>query len=149
MSQYVKGLRDTIRNLRKVNPACGKGCQVALVRSGLIILRRSKKQVPVDLGNLKAGGYMRRLRTGFDTTVQIGYPAEYALPVHEDTTKAHGAEYNRKHAEEIADPNSKVHSRGAQQKAKFLEDPYLEELPKIPRKVTAAVKMQLKKRIKG
>lgn len=56
-----------------------------------------------------------------DVAVVVGYTQNYAVYVHEDLTKAHGAAFNVKHAAEIA--SGEEHTRGADQQAKFLERP--------------------------
>ena len=71
-----------------------------------------------------------------DGSVVVGYNAGYAVYVHEDMNKAHGAAYNAKYAAEIASgltPSGKVKkgwkgrtNRGADQQAKFLEKPVRE-----------------------
>jgi hypothetical protein len=70
-------------------------------------------------------------------SVVVGYTAAYALYVHEDLEKTHGAEYNEKHAEEIA---AGAPDRGEQQQAKFLERPAREFAAEIGGIITRSCK---------
>ncbi len=92
--------------------------------------------VPVQLGTLKASCFVRSVGgKGFDTDIAVGYTAGYAVYVHEDLTKAHGKEFNVKHADEIAaaagtprgTAKGGMFPRGENQQTKFLERPMREE----------------------
>ena len=112
----------TLEELPKVKGAIGKGIERGLKKSGLLIFRESQKEVPVDTGNLKGSGFTRKLEgAGVSTLIGIGYTAAYGIYVHERLDVAHGREYNKKHAVEIA--TGILNDRGTNQKAKFLEDP--------------------------
>ena len=68
-----------------------------------------------------------------DGSVIVGYSAAYAIYVHEDMSKTHGAAYNTKYASEIKEGLTKTGKvkkgwkgktdRGSNQQAKFLEQP--------------------------
>ncbi len=124
MSVKIEGLSGIITKLRLLNSNAGKGCERGLKKGGLVILRESQKEVPVDLGNLRGSGFTRKVSgNGFDADVIVGYTADYAIYVHEDKDAKHGSDFNTAYADEIASSKSKVKSRGEGQKAKFLEDP--------------------------
>src|ERR1700744_6628773 len=88
-----------VRNAEAVKAALLKqkvvklhGLSVGLASAGAFLLSESKKIVPVDIGNLKASGYVRM--EGKDTTKAkclIGYTAAYAIFVHENLDALHGA----------------------------------------------------------
>jgi hypothetical protein len=73
-----------------------------------------------------------------NVSVSVGYTAAYAVFVHEDLQKAHGAAFNIKHADEIA--SGAEHSRGPEQQAKFLEGPAREKAGDIGAKVVEGLK---------
>lgn len=121
----VEGLNKILTNLKELplaQGAIGKGIERGLKKSGLLIFREAQKEVPVDTGNLKGSGFTRKLEgAGVSTLIGIGYTAAYGIYVHERLDVAHGREYNKKHAVEIA--TGILNDRGTNQKAKFLEDP--------------------------
>ena len=121
----VSGIDEIIRNLKRVDAQIGRGVARGLKRGGLLLQRASQEIVPVDKGPLKASAFTRNVGgSGFKTDIIVGYTALYSVYVHEDLEATHGEAYNRKYAEEIADPNNKrFRSRGANQQAKFLEQP--------------------------
>lgn len=60
-----------------------KGATVSgLLAAGMVIFRDSQKRVPVEYGNLRASGFVRRHPTE-RRAVEIGYGAAYAFFVHE------------------------------------------------------------------
>ncbi len=122
MTVEITGLSDVIMRMRRASVSAGRGCERALKQGGLLILRSSQKEVPVDLGNLKASGFSRKTSgKGFDAEIQVGYTADYGIFVHENPDALHGEDFNQEHAEEIA--LGLTHNRGKGQKSKFLEDP--------------------------
>ena len=134
----VKSVQEVVTNIRRRENAFARAVSVGLKMAGIYIQRESQKIVPVDTGNLRAGAFTRAEGSGFGTRVTVGYVAEYAMFVHEDLTKAHGAEYNAKYAhlmkgsELLKRRDSKtgrfqksvkpMKLRGENQQAKFLED---------------------------
>lgn len=79
-------LRSNMR--RKVNQIERGQCR-ALMKSGRLVERRAKQKTPVEWGNLKASGYSRWESSGKTPLVEIGYTADYAVPVHEDLESWH------------------------------------------------------------
>lgn len=118
----VTGLSSVLRNLKASKSEIGRGIERGLKRGGLFLQRESMKQVPVDLGNLRASGFTRSEKSGIDTEVTVGYTAEYAAAVHEKPMKRKGQPRQGNHLDgqkrkgNYWDPAS----RG---KNKFLEDP--------------------------
>ncbi len=121
----VSGIDKIIRNLKRADAQIGRGVARGLKRGGLLLQRASQEIVPVDKGPLKASAFTRNVGgSGFKTDIIVGYTAGYAIYVHEDLEAAHGRAFNEKYAEQIADPKNKAfRSRGANQQAKFLEQP--------------------------
>jgi len=128
----VTGVEQIIAKMRtisttKLGPDFCKG----LTNAGRFLQRKSQEVVPVQLGTLKNTAFTRNVGgTGFRADIIVGYTAEYAAVVHEDLTKAHGEEFNVKHAEEIASATKKqktaeggMFPRGKNQQAKYLEGP--------------------------
>ena len=121
----------------------GAGVARGLKKGGLHLQRKSQEITPVDWGPLKASSFLRNVGgSGFDTDIVVGYGGEgvgYAVYVHEDLNKAHGKEFNIKHAAEIAagkmvykgKKKKPMANRGEKQQAKFLERPAREERRKI------------------
>lgn len=113
---------------------------IGLTRAGLELQAMSKVIVPVDYGNLKASSFVASPSTQFDNgntmVVEVGYNAAYAIFVHENLEAAHGAVFNAKYAEEIAEAKRLRRKnaggttgpfrtpRGENQQAKFLEKPF-------------------------
>lgn len=133
----------TLEELPKVKGAIGKGVERGLKKSGLMIFREAQKEVPVDTGNLKGSGFTRKLEgAGITTKVGVGYTASYGIYVHERLDVAHGREYNKKHAVEIA--TGILNDRGTNQKAKFLEDPAKRLKGDVLRTISKEVQKELK-----
>ncbi len=131
----VSGIDKIIRNLKKVDAQIARGVARGLKRGGLLLLRESKKIVPVDIGHLKGSGETRNIGgSGFKTDIIVVYGSDvsYAVYVHEDLEAAHGEAFNRKYRKQIADSNNKrFRSRGPNQQAKFLEQPARDLKPTI------------------
>ena len=143
----IKGMQQVISKLKRVpkdhlGPGVARGLKIA----GLHLQRESQKIAPVQLGNLKNSAFTRASGSGLKTDVIVGYTAAYAAYVHEDPDKAHGEDFNVKHAAEIvhakannlkaATAEGGMFKRGPNQQYKFLEKPAREhrtELLKIIR----------------
>lgn len=82
----VKGLREVLANLDETHRRFIENGKRGLWKSGFLVEREANKQVPVDLGNLKASSYTKMIGP---LIVQVGYTAEYALHVHEDLEANH------------------------------------------------------------
>lgn len=80
----VTGTDRMLRNLNKEIRGIVGRTEAGLLQAGLLIKRRSQKEVPVDTGNLKAGAYVTSWNIPFKgPVVEIGYQAAYAAFVHE------------------------------------------------------------------
>jgi len=143
----VTGVSRVIGNLRRSYPLGGAGCERGMKISGLMVLRKSQKEVPVEFGPLKASGFTRNEGTGkgFNAIIAIGYTAAYSIFVHENMDNLHGEAFNAAYAKEIANPLSKVHSRGPGQKSKFLEDPVKRSIAQIVSIITEETKKGFKR----
>ena len=127
MMAKISGAQELISNLRKLatgKTQIGSSVEAGLTKAGLKLQAYSEEEVPVDKGNLKRSSFTRLNGEGLTASVVVGYTADYAVYVHEDLDAAHGEAFNSKYAKEIADGT--VHSRGPNQKAKFLSDPAIE-----------------------
>ena len=137
----VKGVQHVLRNMTGARATIGHGLERGLKKGGSLLQAESQKIVPVQLGDLQGSAFTRQLGSGLRTDVVVGYTTEYAAYVHEDPDKAHGREFNRKHAAEIAhakENNLKaataqggMFERGENQTFKFLEKPAKSERKKI------------------
>lgn len=101
----IKGLKETIDGFTRAEQDFLKAGARGLMKSGLLLQRRSQKEVPVDTANLKSGAYTEMIAP---TMVHVGYQAEYAMPVHEDMEANHPVG-----------------------KAKYLEDPATRTAPDV------------------
>lgn len=101
-NQNVKGADALINKLDKYPAALAAGVHKALIKAGSLLLRASKRIVPVDTGNLKASGFVRPEGKGWDTRVTVGYTASYALFVHENLENKHKPGKQAKFLEEPA-----------------------------------------------
>jgi len=130
----IRGLEELRTNISAFKAHKGREFTRGLKKAGAHLLRVSQKYyVPVQTGHLKGSGFCRQYGTGWNAAVIVGYTASYAAYVHEDMTKAHGRQFNVKHAAEIA--HAKAHhlkaatveggmfKRGEHQQAKYLEKP--------------------------
>jgi hypothetical protein len=122
----LTGMEDLIKGVRDANDQIGGKIERGLTKCGLLLQRYSQLIVPVDKGNLRGSAYTRLQGKGFFATVDVGYTANYAIYVHENMDAAHGEDYNQKYAAQIAAGDKGFHTRGANQKAKFLIGPAIE-----------------------
>lgn len=81
----VTGLERVVNNLNKHAKKIEKDTLDGLFIAGLKVQRDAQKLVPVDTGNLKGSAYT----TKGDTTVTIGFTANYAIFVHENMEAHH------------------------------------------------------------
>jgi hypothetical protein len=113
----VTGVQGILKNLKARNAALAAGVSRGLRLAGLHLQRESQRVVPVDLGNLKASAFTRATGKGYDTVVNIGYTATYAIFVHENVEmKWKGLPRHAPSKGRYWDPQG----RG---QAKFLEEP--------------------------
>lgn len=109
----------TVRKLRARHLVYGKRVEFALKLGMRWIRQEANRLVPVDTGKLQNSGVIRQKGRGLRTEMRLAYTADYAVYVHEDLTKAHGARFNEKYAVQIA--AGIEHPRRPQETAKFLE----------------------------
>ena len=83
------GMSAFKRAARKEKGAYEKRFTNALKVMGLFVQRESQKIVPVDTANLKRTAFTRNVGTGHSPIVLVGYTANYAIYVHENTEAAH------------------------------------------------------------
>ena len=121
----IKGIKEVKKNLREYPHKTLKALGKATYEESQIILGESKKQCPVDTGTLRSTGHVTEPKyTKSSVEVQIGYggaAAPYAIYVHERLDLRH-----------------KVG------KAKFLEDPMKEALPKLPGSISERMRGELR-----
>ena len=74
-------LREKIERFSEIFPEAVK---IALFERASVIMNQSKEQVPVDTGWLRETGYVADpWDEGGKITVELGYYATYAAPVHD------------------------------------------------------------------
>jgi len=121
----IKGIKEVKKNLREYPYKTLKALGKATYEESQIILGESKKQCPVDTGTLRSTGHVTEPKyTKSSVEIQIGYggaAAPYAIYVHERLDLRH-----------------KVG------KAKFLEDPMKEALPKLPSSISERMRGELR-----
>lgn len=119
----VSGLRDVVSKRQREDPKIHKAWIRGLKKAGLFLQKESLKLVPVETGALKGSAFTSINKEGRNgvSDVIVGYTASYAVYVHEDLTKAHGAMYNRKYRVKIA--AGLLKKKKPNETAKFLEIP--------------------------
>jgi hypothetical protein len=122
-------LRAFLRNLEAVRGNMRRAAAGALLAEAEAIMLESKRQVPVDLGNLRATGFVDTSDlTGsarLSVTLSYGGPAGsgggthvgYAVPVHEN-----------------------LQARHTVGKAKYLEDPVNDAISGMDRRLAARIR---------
>lgn len=138
MKPGLKGKLEVTKKMRDILKVMGKRVETAVVRGGLIIDAESAKQVPIDTGALSQSRYFKKRGSGINTTVEVGYTDGKAIWVHEDLSKNHGEFFNAAYRKQISE--GKTHARRPTEKAKFLEDPVRENLPRLRDEVAKALK---------
>lgn len=83
MAVKFEGLDVALKNLNAEISGIKGRTTGGLMAGGFVILGTSNRRVPVEYGNLRASGYVRRAHDIPDA-VEIGYTASYALSVHEN-----------------------------------------------------------------
>lgn len=129
--KYIFGVVTFLSKLGKEAQRRSHAVEIGLKRCGMLLLRESMRIVPVDTGFLRRSGKVVTTGVGNTTVVQVGYSAAYSVFVHENLDVAHGDVFNQKYAEQIKAGLMK--SRGPNQQAKFLEQPFVELRPEFLR----------------
>lgn len=128
---HILGVANFLSKLGKEAQRRSHAAEVGLKRCGALLLNESMKLVPVDTGFLRRSGKIVATGLGNTAVVQVGYSAAYSVFVHENLDVAHGDVFNQKYAEQIKAGLMK--SRGPNQQAKFLEQPFVELRPEFLR----------------
>lgn len=126
----VLGVSDVERMFAENQANMARGVERGLVNGGKFLIKISNQLVPKQTGHLASTGNVRLVGRGIVAFVIVSYGTDYGVYVHEDLTKAHGAEFNLKYADKIADWKDRQKRR----RKKGLEtgkavDPYFERDP--------------------
>lgn len=130
----VKGVKELVRALKKKKIDYNRSFEIQLKRSALLVLRESKKLVPIDTGFLRKSGFVNINPIkggGTDTSAIVAYTASYALFVHENTEEKWKGKKRRK--------PSKGKYWGPKGQSKYLEKPFRILRPKILRDLKKAM----------
>jgi hypothetical protein len=130
MLNEVQGFLNNVRNK---TAAKGKKVEQAIKKCGLLLQTTSQKMVPVNYGVLKASAFTSFSGSGWDTKVQIGYTAYYALFVHEMVEMKLAGKPRPHGRGRYWDPQGKA-------QAKFLETPYRTLRPQFLKIIKDAAK---------
>lgn len=74
----IKGVEELNRQLAEISKVVENNDY--LVAAGYVLLRESMKNAPVKTGFLRQSGYVKDIDKNL---VEVGFSANYALPVHE------------------------------------------------------------------
>lgn len=80
---WMEGLTAVTENFHRFQNQIGSGVERGIRKATMLLLKESRKLVPVDYGVLKASGYAEVKGKGFDAKGTVGYTAPYAAAVHE------------------------------------------------------------------
>lgn len=138
--KQITGLKSIIQKMNSVKTKTGNDIARGLKKGGLFLQGKSIDIVPVQLSTLKNSAFIRNIGSGgIKTDIIVGYTVLYAAVVHEDLEKAHGKDFNVKHAVEIkagkGTAKSGMFKRGENQQAKFLESPAREFRKEILKRI--------------
>jgi len=86
--RLIVGVENVLRNMRRRQDLLGAGVSRGLRLAGLELQRASQLLVPVEYGVLRASAFTRHTGASFDTVVNVGYTAAYAIYVHENVAMA-------------------------------------------------------------
>lgn len=98
----VEGLESIIRRLKTVAGETAGGVERGLMMGAAEVFREAQRLVPIDTGNLKGSGSIRKEGSGFQTDAIISYGANYAIFVHENLEAQHAAPTQAKFLEQPA-----------------------------------------------
>lgn len=117
----IDGVDLLRRRLAELGPRADLGMSAALVEEGERIMKKSRPEVPTDLGTLKGSGHVslpQRTASGVEVTFGYGGAASaYAWRQHEETGWSHTAG-----------------------KAKFLEDPMRDSVSGMGARLAATLR---------
>ena len=118
VDRAVAGLRA---HMRKIQGATMAG----LLEGGLQIQATAQERVPHELGNLKGSAYTRKAMDR-SLAAEVGFGAEYALAIHENTEQR---------LKGIPRPSGLGHYWGPQGQPKYLESAMIDEADAVVRSV--------------
>lgn len=130
----IRGKKQVLRNLnRKIAQIEGLS-RAGLLKAALMILRESKKQVPVMTGHLRSTGYVDPDIKRNGMRVYIGYHAVYAAKTHENIRA--GGTYG-------TSPSGRKYKRWAKVgNYKFLEFPLITNARRVLKIIKANVRIK-------
>jgi len=131
----VSGVKTVLANMAMRKAQVAAGAANGLKLAGLHLQRDSQSRVPVEFGPLKASAYTRATGKGFDTVVDVGYTASYAMYVHEQVAMKLKGQPRPSGRGSFWDPQGKA-------QAKFLEEPARRLTPEMNRIIFTAAKIK-------
>lgn len=135
ISVKIFGKQAVLANMAARKAQVALQAAAGLKLAGTHLQRVSQTHVPVEFGPLKASAYTRATGKGFDTVVDVGYTASYAMYVHEQVQMKLQGQPRPSGKGLFWDPQGKAY-------AKFLERPLREELPTMNRIIAQAAKIK-------
>jgi len=85
----IKGLSRVARNIERFGNMKAKGIERGLNKAALVVKGESQRIVPIDFGILRSSAFVRKINSGFNTKMLVGYSANYAVYVHENLDSMH------------------------------------------------------------
>lgn len=76
----MTGLAEVTRNLSRGIRKIDGNVSAGILEAALFVEAEATRNAPIDTGNLRGSAYHRRLEP---LTVEVGFGADYAAPVHE------------------------------------------------------------------
>lgn len=133
----LEGVAEVLSNLNRSNAALAVRFEQGVKLAGLMLQRESQKLVPVHFGVLKNSAFTRAEGSGFDTDVNVGYTAAYAVYVHEAVGMVlKGQPRTGKNAHgRYWDPQGRA-------QAKFLEEPARRLTPQLLKMIQQIARIQ-------
>lgn len=130
----VVGVPALASKFKRAKNAVKQAVRATLFQEAEKIMTASKRQVPVDTGNLRASGHVTLpFEVGGKMFVELGYGGPAGAGNHGGQTNNESVGY----ALSVHEDLQARHNPG--QKAKYLEDPVNEHVPKLSRAIDAAV----------
>jgi len=122
----VTGERQLRRTLARLARTAPQAVLMGIYEEGATIFERSQELVPVDTGRLMQSGVLAVQESVFERAVHVGYGTNYGLPVHERTELDEGRQ-----------------ARGSDRRSKYLEIPFLEQMPGFAARVAKRTEERL------
>lgn len=135
VSVKITGQQTVLANMAMRKAQVAAGAAAGLKLAGLLLQRDSQSHVPVEFGALKASSYMRATGALFDTVVDVGYTASYAMHVHELVAMKLKGKPRPSGKGAYWDPQG-------QASAKFLEEPLRRLLPQMRQIIALTAKIK-------